>query len=978
MKFGFKFSNLCGPVYRKGRLTFTSDGNTLLSPVGNRVSVFDLKENRFDTLPMETSHDIRQIALSPNDEVLIVVDEEGQMLVINFRRRTLTTVHKFKSRVNAVTFAPDSKCFMVACEGFFCVVLTPSLIKEYAPLVIHKKYSVNTELLDSTWRLVKTKKRWFTAGKDGIIRYYDYWDGLVATLVGHRDYVLRLWWEESSRQLVSVSRDGQIRIWWEKNGVWSSKYITIRGMPIISLDYNADKKMLAVGRVQGLFQLYELSTYDKSVQLLCELTMSRNRISSCSINPSGEWLAFGVGRAGQLLVWEWKSETYILKQQSHSLEMSCVSYSGNGRFIATGGQDGKIKLWNTSTGFCFVTFTEHKGAITALTFSKNGNSIYSASTDGTVRAYDVGRYRNFRTFTGVDPVQFSSVAVDSSGEVVCAGGMDTFDVYVWSVQTGKLLDIMTGHEGPVSCVSFNPITGQLVSGSWDKTIKVWEVFKSRAAVETFNHSSEVLAVAYRPDGNQIAVATMDGNISFWDPKLSVNTGLIEGRKDLGKRLIVGTRLEQTNREANVGFTTLAYSADGTTIVAGGDSKYVCMYEVNHQTLLHKFQTTKNENIGGVETEKQFFNKMRKTEVGDKRMAVSIKDDLDEFSNDTPLNIIRSRLPGQKQGVDPGKRDITYQIKSLGIAFSPTGRSWCVITIEGLLIYSLDENVIFDPFQLDIDVTEGSIRQTLHRKNYLFSLVMALRLNEIHILKEVFVKIPAEEIQTLVRGFPSVYLSRFLSFLSKDLETSPLVEYHMMWLTHLFNVHGPYLKDRGMEMMSIFRNLQKSIGRLESDLSTVCEDNTYALAFLSQAKIEPEREKKEEEEDVEVEDGDAVFDTLQNIKEEPEEGEEKEEEKEEEVDEEEEGMKEEEEKEKEEKEVEIEVEEEEEKEEREEEEEEEERPRKVQKGKTAAKKAPQAPSVKPAKFQSSHKKTTAPTTKKVKSQPLKAKKRKMRE
>ena len=38
----FKFSNLCGTVYRQGNVLFTADGNTLLSPVGNRVSVFDL------------------------------------------------------------------------------------------------------------------------------------------------------------------------------------------------------------------------------------------------------------------------------------------------------------------------------------------------------------------------------------------------------------------------------------------------------------------------------------------------------------------------------------------------------------------------------------------------------------------------------------------------------------------------------------------------------------------------------------------------------------------------------------------------------------------------------------------------------------------------------------------------------------------------------------------------------------------------
>ena len=51
------------------------------------------------------------------------------------------------------------------------------------------------------------------------------------------------------------------------------------------------------------------------------------------------------------------------------------------------------------------------------------------------------RYRNFRTFTSPRPVQFASLAVEPSGEIVCAGGRDTFEIYVWSMQTGRLLEV---------------------------------------------------------------------------------------------------------------------------------------------------------------------------------------------------------------------------------------------------------------------------------------------------------------------------------------------------------------------------------------------------------------------------------------------------------------------------------------------------------------------------------------------------------
>ena len=53
------------------------------------------------------------------------------------------------------------------------------------------------------------------------------------------------------------------------------------------------------------------------------------------------------------------------------------------------------------------------------------------------------RYRNFRTFTAPErtSTQFYSVALDYSGDIVCAGARDTFEIYVWSMKTGSLVNV---------------------------------------------------------------------------------------------------------------------------------------------------------------------------------------------------------------------------------------------------------------------------------------------------------------------------------------------------------------------------------------------------------------------------------------------------------------------------------------------------------------------------------------------------------
>lgn len=304
---------------------------------------------------------------------------------------------------------------------------------------------------------------------------------------------------------------------------------------VICATFHSPTEVLVVGFSNGTFGLYELPSFSN----IHTLSISNRRITTVCANPSGEWLGFGCAKAGQLLVWEWQSETYVLKQQGHGIDTNDVAYSPDGQFLATGGDDGKLKLWSAASGFCVVTFTEHKAGVSAVTFAQSGLAVLSSSLDGTVRAYDLIRYRNFRTFTSPEPTQFSSLAVDPSGELVCAGCLDTFQVCVWSMKTGRLLEMLAGHEAPVSGLAFHPARAMLASSSWDNTVRVWDIFEKKATRETLEFGSDVLALAFRPDGRELASSTLNGNLTLWDVTSGGANlvGTIEGRRDIrGGRL----------------------------------------------------------------------------------------------------------------------------------------------------------------------------------------------------------------------------------------------------------------------------------------------------------------------------------------------------------------------------------------------------------------------------------------------------------
>lgn len=84
-------------------------------------------------------------------------------------------------------------------------------------------------------------------------------------------------------------------------------------------------------------------------------------------------------------------------------------------------------------------------------------------------------------------------------------------------------------------MAFSPsaISTELASVSWDKTLKIWNAIESGSSHETIQLTADGIYVTYKPNGEEVAVATLDGLISFFQCKTAIQIGSIEGRNDLG-------------------------------------------------------------------------------------------------------------------------------------------------------------------------------------------------------------------------------------------------------------------------------------------------------------------------------------------------------------------------------------------------------------------------------------------------------------
>ncbi|KAL5201946.1 hypothetical protein ABZP36_012898 [Zizania latifolia] len=907
----YRFQNLLGAPYRGGDAVFAGDSSVLLSAVGNRVASTDLSAASSLTLPFESSSNVTRLDVSPSGDFLLAVDDSGRALYANLGRRAVLHRISFKAAPSAVRFSPDGQLIAVAVGKIVQIWRSPAFRKEFFPFHLLRTFpgfaagvtsfdwSPDSSFLlasckDLTARLLPVKK--------GL-------GGKPFLFLGHRAAVVGGFFATDKKtgrvnRVYTISKDGAIFTWnlvegsddspppspgtpekevvqndeleldggnrkrkslgeleesditplhmarWE---LQKKDFFMQSPAKLTACDYHRELDMVVVGFSNGVFGLYQMPDF----VCLHLLSISREKITTAIFNSLGNWLVFGCAKLGQLLVWEWRSESYILKQQGHYFDVNCIAYSPDSQLLATGADDNKVKVWTVSSGFCFITFSEHTNAVTALHFMANNHSLLSASLDGTIRAWDLFRYRNFRTFTTASPRQFVSLTADQSGEVICAGTLDSFEIFVWSMKTGRLLDILSGHQGPVHGLMFSPINAVLASSSWDKTVRLWDVFESKGAVETFQHSHDVLTLAYRPDGRQIACSTLDGLIHFWDPFDGLLMYTIEGRRDIAGGRLMTDRRSAANTSIGKYFTTLCYSADGSYILAGGNSKYICMYDVGEQVLLRRFQITRNLSLDGV---LDFLNSKKMTDAGALDLIDDEDSDVEEGIDQQTRGNLGLGLPGSMANHG---RPVA---RTKCVKFAPTGRSFAAATTDGVLLYSVDESFIFDPTDLDIDVTPEvfticsfifwyccpdytdkfekkktlclmflqKVEEALAENQQQRALLLSLRLNEDSLIKKCIFAVDPSNVRAICSSTPLKYLQRLIESFADLLESCPHLEFILLWSQELCKIHGNYIHQNSRTLLPALKSLQKSITRIHQDLADTCSSNEYMLKYLCSA------------------------------------------------------------------------------------------------------------------------------------------------
>ncbi|XP_061536822.1 autophagy-related protein 16-1 isoform X1 [Phycodurus eques] len=168
--------------------------------------------------------------------------------------------------------------------------------------------------------------------------------------------------------------------------------------------------------------------------------------------------------------------------EAHDGEVNAVRFSPGSRLLATGGMDRRVKLWELVSGRC-----EPKGALTGSN-------------------------------AGITSIEF-----DSAGSYLLAASND-FASRIWTLDDYRLRHTLTGHSGKVLSARFLLDNARIVSGSYDRTLKLWDL-RSKVCMKTVFTGSSCNDIVCTEQC--VMSGHFDKKVRFWDIRAESNVRELE-------------------------------------------------------------------------------------------------------------------------------------------------------------------------------------------------------------------------------------------------------------------------------------------------------------------------------------------------------------------------------------------------------------------------------------------------------------------
>ncbi len=247
---------------------------------------------------------------------------------------------------------------------------------------------------------------------------------------------------------------------------------------------------------------------------------AEDRVAAAAYSPDGKWIATG-GKAGVLRILSAATGEVVAESHDHNDTILTLAYSPDGKSIATGGKDRVLRISSAATGDVVAEFHGHNDAIGNVAYSPDGQSLWTTG-DGTARCWDAATQGDPRVLR--HPSYVYSVAYSPDGRWFASAGWHdpnggVSDIYLWDAASSQPIAVLHGHTSWIAALAITPDGKRIVSVARDNSVRVWDTATGRGRKLPFTVAGPDAPHGYRisisPDGRLLAVGDKQG-VRLWD------------------------------------------------------------------------------------------------------------------------------------------------------------------------------------------------------------------------------------------------------------------------------------------------------------------------------------------------------------------------------------------------------------------------------------------------------------------------------
>ncbi|KAG8217076.1 WD40-repeat-containing domain protein [Butyriboletus roseoflavus] len=227
-------------------------------------------------------------------------------------------------------------------------------------------------------------------------------------------------------------------------------------------------------------------------------------------SPNGRWLAMG-GRDGRVRLLDLERPTLEVMKSTgrHAEVVKSLSFSPDSTQLASGAQDGTMLVWSSKTLDKLAgPFKGHSDAVWWICYSLDGSKIASCDRE-VIQIWD-------RTTGASVAINEEAWSLAWSDDGRLFAGCINGSIKIYNPNTGALRATCSGHSDVVFSIALSHNTNFFATASWDKTIRLWETVTFQQIGPNLRHDAQVHSVSISPDDNHLVSGARDSNIRVWN------------------------------------------------------------------------------------------------------------------------------------------------------------------------------------------------------------------------------------------------------------------------------------------------------------------------------------------------------------------------------------------------------------------------------------------------------------------------------